>query len=207
MKPNFMSRSLLAVILLGGAALSAEAQKYSSAHWKSKTVMEGASSGDVTAESEIWMKNEKMRVKMQSRGMVNNMVMADDAIYQWVEGQSTGMKMAKSPESGKATPDYVKMDIRANGKKTGTETIDGHPCDIYVMETNQGGQKAKHTAWLAKDRSGFPAKWVVETANSKTTTTNRDIEVPGNVTDAMIAPPKDVRFQDMSEMMKNMPRH
>ncbi|MFN2385129.1 MAG: hypothetical protein ABR576_02390 [Thermoanaerobaculia bacterium] len=205
MKPSLMSRALLAVLLSGGIASSAEAQKFSSGHWKSRTVMDGGPQGQATAEGEVWLKNEKMRMKAKMSGMDSNMIIAEDVVYQWMEGQPTGMKMPKTAES-KASADYVNLDLRTKGKKIGTETVDGLVCDIYVLETNEAGQKAKQTGWLARAKSGFPVKWVMESGKTKTTTTNRDIEIPANVPDSMMTPPASVRFQDMTELMKSMPR-
>jgi outer membrane lipoprotein-sorting protein len=200
-----MTRALCGVVLFCGIAASAEGQTFSSGHWKSKTVMEGGPRGPATAEGEVWLKNEKVRMKAQMSGMNTNMIIAEDAIYQWMEGQPMGMKLPKGTESS-ASADYVKMDLRTKGKKIGTETVDGLVCDVYVLETNEGGRKAKHTGWLARAKSGFPVKWVMESGKTKTTTTNRDIEIGANVPDSMVTPPKDVRFEDMSEMMKNIPR-
>lgn len=205
MKPSLMLRALLAVLLLGVIAGNADAQKFSSGHWKSKTVVEGGPQGEVTAEGEVWLKNEKMRMNSQMSGMNSNMIVAEDTIYQWMEGQPTGMKMPKDAQS-KASSDYMNMDFKTKGKKIGTETVEGFVCDIYVLETNEGRQKAKYTAWLARAKSGFPVKLIMESGKSKSTTTNRDIEVPANVPDSMVTLPAKVRFQDMSEIMKNMPR-
>lgn len=206
MKRSLMSRSLLAFVLFAAMTVSAHAQKFSSAHWKSKSVVEGGNQGEMTAEGEIWLKNEKMYLKSQMSGMKTHMIVGQDSIYQWIEGQPTGMKIPKSMQAGKASADYVNMDLQTKGKKTGTETLDGLVCDVYVLETNEGGQKAKHTGWLARTKSGFPVKWVMETGNNKTTTTNRDIEIPASVADSLLTPPKDVDFQDLSEMMKNVPK-
>jgi hypothetical protein len=205
MKPSLMSRALLAVVLFGAMALDAEAQKFSSGHWKSKTVMEGGRQGPATAEGEVWLKNEKVRMKSQMMGMNSNMLVTEDAIYQWMEGQAMGMKMPRDTESG-ASADYVNTDLKTKGKKIGTETVDGLVCDVYVLETNRGGRKATQTGWLARAKSDFPVKWVMESGKTKTTTTNWDIEVGANVPEAMVSLPKDVRFEDMSEMMKSMPR-
>jgi len=207
MKPSVSSRILLGLVLFTALAASVHAQKFSSAHWKFKTLVEGSGSGqDVGAEGEMWLKNGTTRMKSEIHGMKSNMIVAEGAIYQWIDGHPTGMKMPRGPKTAASSPDYVNMDIRAKGKKIGTETIDGSVCDVYLLEVTEHGQKAKHTGWLRRDKSGFPAKWVVEAGNAKTTTTNRDIEIPATVPESMMTLPTDVRFQDMAEMMKTMPR-
>jgi hypothetical protein len=206
MKPSRMSRNSLAAMLLAGIAIPAQAQSFPSAHWKASTVIEGGGRGDVTAESEMWTKDEKTRIQSQVRGMTSHMIVVGDTIYQWIEGQPSGMKMPKGATPSSSSPDYMKMDIRTRGKKIGTETIDGHVCDIYQMETNDQGRKAKYTGWLMRDKSWFPAKWVIESGKTKTTSLMRDVEIPANVPESMMTPPANVRFQDMAQMMKDMPR-
>ena len=161
-------------------------------------------------ESEIWMKDKKMRAKTQAMGMNMNMVKSGDFIYQWQEGQTTGMKIpANMNRRGGQSIDYVnKMDeVRAKGKKIGSETVDGHACDIYEQnETSQErGGATKQTFWLAKDLKNFPVKVVTETQGRKRTTWNRDVDLSASVADSLVTPPDAVKFQDMSEMMKGMP--
>lgn len=104
-----------------------------------------------------------------------------------------------------ASADYVNRidDIRTKGKKLGTETVNGHACDIYeYTETSERGRTAKQTYWLAKDLKNFPVKLMAEIGDAKVTTVNSDIELGAVVPDSMVTPPDNVKFQDMSQMMK-----
>jgi hypothetical protein len=110
---------------------------------------------------------------------------------------------------GGQSMDYVnKMaDVRAKGKKIGTETVDGHPCEIF--EYNEAGQErggaTKQTYWLARDLKDFPIKFVTENGGMKMTTVNHGVELGAKVPDSLLTVPDGVTFQDMSEMMKGMP--
>jgi hypothetical protein len=194
----------LAAVALGSAL---EAQSFATAHWRSRTQMEGGPQGDATTEAEIWMKDKKIRMKMAVMGMNMNMIKAGDLVYQWQEGQTTGMKIAASIRRGGAPADYVDKieNVRTKGKKVGAETVEGHPCDVYEYEekTERGPQKEKF--WLAKDLKNFPVRYQAETGAMKITTTNTDIDLAAPVSDSMMAPPENVKFQDMSEMMKGRP--
>jgi hypothetical protein len=199
---------LLLAALACGAVL--QAQSFESAHWKSTTDMSGGPQGDMKTESEVWMKDKKMRTKIQVMGMNMNVVKAGDFIYQWPEGQTAGMKMpANMRRRGGQSLDYVnKMaEVRTKGKKIGAETVDGHSCEIF--EYNDSGQEpggtTKQTYWLAKDLKDFPVKVVTENGGMKTTTVNHDVELGARVPDSLLTPPNDVKFQDMSEMTKGMP--
>lgn len=184
------------------------AQPLGSVHWKSKTEIVGGPQGDRTTESEMWMKDKKLRMKTAVMGMNMNIVKSGDVLYQWQEGQTSGMKMSASMRRrGGPSADYVgKIDeIRARGKKIGKETVAGHECDIYEYSEATGERSGKQTYWLAKDLKNFPIKVVNESGGMKITTLNSDIDLKASVPDAMLEPPADVKFQDMSEMMKGRP--
>jgi hypothetical protein len=201
----------LAALLLASAL---QAQAISSGHWKSKGRMEGGPQGEMNTESELWMKDKKVRIKTKVMGMEMNVVRAGDFVYQWQDGQTQGMKMpANVRRRSGASLDYIeKMDeIRTKGKKVGTETVDGHSCDIYEYtetpsETETQGQRGpmKGKYWLARDLKNFPIKTVMENGDMTITTTNYDIKLNASVPDNLLTPPENVKFQDMSEMMKGM---
>ena len=202
----------VAVLLLAGAA---GAESFSSAHWKSKSVMEGGPQGDMTTESEAWMKEKKVRVKTKIMGMDMNVIKSGEFAYQWQDGQTSGMKMPANMRRRGASMDYVERleEVRAKGTKVGTETIDGHPCDVYEYTepapegSSSGRGSVKEKFWLAKDLKGFPVKMIADTGNMKITTTNSDVELGAHVPDAMLTPPENVKFQDMSEMMRGGKAH
>ncbi len=197
--------SLVLGICLAGPLL---AQAFGSAHWKSKGEIEGGPQGSMTTESELWMKDKRVRIKTTTMGMKMNVVKSGDFVYQWQEGQTTGMKMSANGRQRGASADYVNRieEVRAKGKKIGTETVNGHACDIYeYTETSERGRTAKQTYWLARDLKNFPVKLVADVGDAKITTVNSDIDLGASVSNAMVTPPDDVKFQDMSEMRKSKP--
>jgi hypothetical protein len=202
--------AMLALVL--GAALGGflQAQAFGSAHWKSKAQMEGAAQGAMATESELWMKGPKIRIVTTTMGMKMNVVKSGDFVYQWQDGQTTGMKMplgARQP--GNLSGDYVSRidEVRAKGKKVGSEKVAGHPCDVYeYTETSENGRTAKQKYWLAKDLKNFPVKLVADVGVTKMTTINSDIDLGASVPDSMVTPPDNVNFRDMSEMMKGRPQ-
>src|SRR5215467_3780716 len=133
----------------GMLAASLGAQGFSSAHWKSKSEMAGGPQGEMTTESELWTKDKKVRVKTKAMGMNINIVKAGDFLYQWQEGETSGMKMsANMRRRPGASTDYLEKveEIRTKGKKVGTETVDGHACDIY--EYAETRRSEEHTSEL-----------------------------------------------------------
>jgi hypothetical protein len=199
----------LATLVSGmGLAVTLQAQPIGSAHWKSRTQVTGGPQGDMTTESELWMKDKKIRIKTTAMGMNMNVVKTGEFLYQWQEGQTSGMKMpADLHRRGGMSTDYVSRieEVRAKGKKIGAETVAGHECDIYEYTEVSGDRSVKQTYWMARDLKNFPIKMVNETAGVKMTTVNSEIDLGASVPDSMVKPPDGVKFQDMSEMMKGRP--
>jgi len=182
-----------------------------SAHWKSVMEVEGGNQAGIgPMQSEIWLKSGNMRTKMQVMGMTRNTVKTGDTMYQWAEGEKTGMKFSTAVQQrpgGAGAGDYANRidEYRTKGKKTGSEKIDGHPCDIYELTTaGRQGRERKETVWLATDLHNFPLKVIAESNGTKVTSRNSDVEFKAAIPESMLKPPADVTFQDMSEMMKGM---
>jgi outer membrane lipoprotein-sorting protein len=205
---SLRAAALAGALLLPGAAF---AQLPGSAHWKSTIEVEGGNQQGVgPMQSEIWLKSGIMRTKMQVMGMTRNMLKSGDTMYQWAEGEKTGMKFSAAVQQRQGpSGDYANRidEYRTKGKKTGSEKIDGHPCDIYELTTSRSDghdREHKETVWLATDLYNFALKVISESNGTRVTTRNSDVEFKASVPDAMMKPPADVTFQDMSEMMKGM---
>jgi hypothetical protein len=198
---------LTAAVLLAGGATAVAQLPADAVHWKSTVDVEGGPQQGVgPVESEIWVKKGSMRSKLLVMGMTRNVVKSGDTMYQWADGEKTGMKfntaMAQRQGGG---GDYANRidEYRTRGKKVGSEKIDGHPCDIYELESAGREGDRKETVWLASDLRNFPLKVVVETGTMKVTSRNRDVEFPDSIPASMLAPPSDVQFRDMSEMLRS----
>lgn len=192
------------LLLLAGLAT---AQPVVSAHWKSTIEVEGNQRESVGPISgEFWMKQGRVRMNNAVMGMNMNMVHANDTTWQWTNGQKMGMKFgaAMNPRQ-QGGSDYASRidEYRTKGKKIGSERVDGHSCDIYELTTGaRTANERKETVWLATDLRHFPVKVITESNGTKTTSHNTDIDLNASVPDSLLTPPADVRFQDMSEMMK-----
>ena len=212
MKWRAVSRA--GVAFAAGLAITSVArpEMFPSAHWKSKIEVEGGGGGEgrsgrqMPTDFEIWVKAGKMRLKADAGEMKMNMLHLGEETYTWVDGTGQGMKIssAMSKRGGRPSHDYVNRieAVRSKGKKVGTETIDGHACEIWDYD---GGEGDKGKYWLAQDLKFFPIKVVAETPRGKTTYHNTDIQIPGSAPDDLFVLPKDITFRDMSEMMQGRP--
>jgi hypothetical protein len=127
----------LVFALAASAAIALPELPGGTAHWKSIVEIEGGTrEGMGPIDSEIWLKAGRMRMQMRVLGMTQNVIRIGDTTYQWIEGQKSGVKLAGNPED-RASGIYANRidEYRTKGKKTGSETIDGHACDIYELTT------------------------------------------------------------------------
>ncbi|MGC2108719.1 MAG: hypothetical protein WA655_04335 [Candidatus Korobacteraceae bacterium] len=71
----------------------------------------------------------------------------------------------------------------------GTDTVDGHACDVEDVEvTTADGKTVKSRAWLAKDLKGVPVKIASQLPDAKLTAFYRDIVI-GAPDKALVTPP------------------
>lgn len=197
----------LGVALAASAAVALPEIPGGTAHWKSIVEIEGGTrEGMGPIDSEIWLKAGRMRMQMRVLGMTQNVIRIGDTTYQWIEGQKSGVKLAGNPED-RASGIYANRidEYRTKGKKTGSETIDGHACDIYELTTTaKDGRVRKETLWLAGDLRSFPLKVIEESGGSKVTSRNSEVALGKDFGDAIVTVPADVEFRDMAEVLKNM---
>ena len=83
-------------------------------------------------------------------------------VYIWVEGEDVGVRIAAALAArGRPMHGFVRRtgEIRSRGRRIGEETVDGHSCDVYEIETREDG---KGTYWLARDLGDFPVKAILK---------------------------------------------
>lgn len=208
-------RSVLALASASAAAVGMAQLPEGAAHWKSTIEVQGGGGGEGAGpmQSEIWMKGAGLRMQTRVLGMRQDFVRTGETVYQWTEGQKSGMKLraATAARSGAPT-DYAARisEYRTKGRRIGSETLDGHPCEIYELSSPLGpGRSRKETVWLAADLHNFPLQIVAEAEGSKFTVRNRDVSFSAAIPDALLAPPSDVLFRDLAEVMpkSQAPRH
>ena len=96
----------------------------------------------------------------------------------------------------------------ARGRKIRVEDVDGRSCEVFELETPQG----KETYWFATKLQGFPVKVTTERRLGLPYRTqhdplvrmeyrNTDVRIPSKGSDAQLALPAGVKFQDVTELM------
>jgi hypothetical protein len=185
-----------------------------SVQWKSTVTLEGAPPGSPLQEAQIWLVGGRMRIEERGKGKEKTYVLkAGGEIYVWTEGQPSGIKMNQglALRSGRPWHEYVRLiaAIRSGGRKLGTEKVDGYVCNVFRYDDPLAG---KGTYWLATKLDDFPVKAVVERSMAlpyraeanrtlKLEYHNTDIRLPASVSEASLAVPAGVKFQDVTELL------
>ncbi len=136
---------------------------------------------------------QKMNATAYFDGDSKMMYMVND-----IGGIRTGIKMdakAYSEQSSKGQPDVNNFrDQIKNMDKIGTEEILGRKCDIY---------RSKDTSYsVSIYKELIPLKF--SSGSGKTVMVATKLETDISVTNDMFKPPQDVKYQDATEMMKEM---
>jgi hypothetical protein len=216
---RLVSFGLVALLPLPvSAASAAEDPSKRSAHWKTTVTLEGSRAGQALQEAEVWLLGGRMRI--DERGTENertNVLQSGAEVYIWVEGRTHGVKLAPGLAArGRPLHTFVRRaaEIRARGKRTGEQIVDGHPCEIFEFESREEG---KGTYWLARDLGDFPVKAILErrlflpysgkpVASDRVEYRNRDIRIGGPIPADRLEPPAGVQFQDATEIFLNRTR-
>ncbi|MGH9367930.1 MAG: hypothetical protein ACRD3M_09685, partial [Thermoanaerobaculia bacterium] len=168
--------------------------------------------------AEVWLLGGRMRLEERGQeAKATNVLQTGAEVYIWVEGQKHGVRLAPALAArGRPLHTFVRRvgEIRSRGRKTGEDIVDGHPCEIFEVESRDEG---KGTYWLARDLGDFPVKAILErrlflpysgepVAVDRVEYRNRDIRIGGPVPSGKLEPPAGVQFQDTTEIFLNRAR-
>lgn len=141
------------------------------------------------------------QLKMEFKGKENDkdvslvMYMKDNVLYMITEegGNKVGMKMSGS-EIEEGMKDLMSVakakEMVKDFKKEGTEEILGYKCDVYTKENEK--------ICLYQDLIAL------KYAKGDETLVATAFEPDAKISDSDLEPPKDIEYQDLNEMMKNL---
>ena len=124
-----------------------------------------------------------------------------------VKMDQAGTQMGFGPGSLNPNPAEITNELKKKGGKiVGSETLIGHPCDIWELSQKApNGEPGKAKLWLAKD-IGMPLKAELSTKTKGTTMTLLVSSVKTNVTleESLFQVPAGYKVTDMADMAKKM---
>lgn len=186
-----------AVGLAAGLALAAQADAFSVSYDQTVT----SEDDDLVMTSRVLIKDELFRVELISEDAAMVILRTPDGIYEYMPDERMAMKLpsigsTETPVEG--LEDYAGYLQRHNAQKTGSESVDGQPCDIYRFTNPRDGGTV--TAWV-RQAQPFPLKLQMDGPDGKITValTHVLLDVPAD--DAAFRLPHGVRIMAVDEMM------
>ncbi len=190
-------RSLLVVLgVLAWVGVGAGEASAFSVTYDQKTTQ-----GREVTQGKVSLKNELFRMEMTSHGQAMIILHNASGTYTVMPSENMAMKMAQlQPGQGavRGAANYAQYLKQQHAEKIGSETVDGHACDIYKYtdaETNE-----LTTAWVWKEKM-FPVKYEIEGKKSKTVVELSNIKLGAAVSDETFQLPAGVQVMDMGAMM------
>jgi outer membrane lipoprotein-sorting protein len=118
------------------------------------TLTEGQG-GQITINSKVWVKGNKVRVEMKHPLMGEMSLVADGKyIYQIDRARKQATKQDQMKATGGRQPWQMFVanveQLREKARKVGSESIDGYACDIYSRSEGDKEKSASVRAWITR---------------------------------------------------------
>ena len=187
-----MRRSVLMVGLLVGVGLvAADAAAYTVAYDQKTT------QGRQVYQSKVSMKNKLFRMDMTMKGEASIILRNAEGTFTVMLKEGMAMKMPQlRPGQGpvQGAENYEAYLQAMHAEKTGSETIDGHACDIYRYTDPETRQLT--TVWVWKEKM-FPVKFETEGMVMELS----NIQIGAAIPDDAFQLPEGVQVMDMGGFM------
>ncbi len=152
--------------------------------------------GRDTFQSKVSMKDSLFRMEMEMGGQTSIILKNSQGTFTYMPAEGIAMKTqlrpGQAPVSG--ADNYAQYLQQNQAEKTGSETIDGHACDIYRYTDPETRELT--TVWVWKDKM-FPIK--IEAGSTLTELSN--IEIGAAIPDDQFQLPAGVQVMDMGNLM------
>lgn len=145
----------------------------------------------------VSVKDKKVRAESNFGNITALMIRNDKGAYSYIPAQKTATKIPSQLQQRNVTddlPDFKGFLESSNGKKVGTETFAGDPCDIYEFKDPVNKENSK--AWLSQTKN-FPLKIEIKTPQGVTKIEFKNIEVGITLDDSLFEIPADVKIIDL----------
>ena len=163
-------------------------------------------SGQEAQVMKVAIKGQKMRMEFGQGGksviMIGNP--EQKAAYMLTSGENQALKLPydqfETQKSQARDPGALSKEA-LSGQLTGTDTVDGKPCDVYTFSSSLDSSKV----WIWKEK-GFPLKAELSGSGQSIHIEYRDIKT-GGLPDNLFELPPGVQVVDLGSLpdLKNLP--
>lgn len=181
-------------VLVGFGLAAQDAAAFSATYDQKATV------GRQVIQSKVSLKDELFRMETTMQGQVSIVIHNADGTFMVMPGEGVAMKTSLMPGQGavEGADNYAAYLAKQQAQMTGSETVDGHACDVYHF-TSEAGEAT--TAWVATDLQ-FPIKMEIMSREGKVLVELSNVHVGASVPESSFKLPPGVQLMDMGAMMR-----
>ncbi len=157
--------------------------------------------GSQVVTGRVTIKDEMFHMEATMDGQATVTIRNATGIYTYLPKEGMAMKMPgldPSQQSVQHTGNYQQYLQERHAERIGTETVDGHGCDVYRF--TDPSMKGTTTAWVWTEKQ-FPIRMEISGSNGKTVVELTNIQLGVAVPDAVFQLPAGVQVMDMGSMM------
>ena len=161
--------------------------------------------GNPVATIKVLFKDDLMRAESDFNGMKSILLRNKKGTFSYLPEQKMAAQMPAAldrPNITRDIPKYMEFLEKNEGKKTGTETINGVECDVYTFVEPNIKQPGK--AWIWREKS-FPVKIEVDAPEGKTTIEMANINFSPASQDSDFDVPSDAKIFDPTSGAPKLP--
>ena len=189
-------RSLMGVlgVLAGVGVMASDASAFSASYDQKMT------QGRKVYESKVSLKDALFRMEMTAGGQASIIIHNAEGTYTVMPSEGMAMKTTLRPGQGpvRGAGNYAQYLQQQHAERIGSETIDGHACDIYRYNDPEDGGIT--TVWVWKDKM-FPVKYEMETTKGKMLVELSNIQLGAAIPDEAFQLPAGIQVMDMGNLM------
>ena len=183
-------------LVLGVCAAGAGAEAFSVSYDQKIT------QGRQVMTSKVSMKDQMFRMDMTAEGQATATIHNASGTYTYMPAENMAMKLPVLNASSRPiehADNYQQYLQERHAQRIGTETVDGHPCEIYRFTDPDTGDLV--TAWVWTEKQ-FPIKMEFDDAEGKILVEIHNLQLGAALPDALFELPPGVQVMDMGNMFQ-----
>ena len=151
--------------------------------------------------AKVAIKDNLFRMETAAEDQTSVTIRNPNGIYTYLPKEGMAMKLpalnqAQQPlEHADNYPAYLQ---ERHAERIGSETINGHPCEVYQF--TDPALKGTTTAWVWKEKE-FPSKMEIDGPDGTMVVELTNIQLGAAIQDSMFQLPPDVQVMDVGSMM------
>jgi outer membrane lipoprotein-sorting protein len=152
--------------------------------------------------AKVAMKDEMFRMEAKVEGRASVIIRNAEGTYTYMPDEGMAMKLPLLDESQqpvKHADNYAQYLKEVKAQRLGSETVNGHPCDVYRF--TDPSVKGATTAWVWTQKQ-FPIKLEIDSPDGKVIVELTNIQIGADIPESVFRLPSDVQVMDIGSMMK-----